>query len=160
MSKKTAVKTFFRDQIVPLVLAVLAGILYTISLRYFVFPAKVILTGTEGIAAATAYYFDSTLLFLILYAIFQTVLIIFGYLKVSRRFAIRSTLTVATVLVLIPVLPDLHFASPESENERMVLVLFGGIIGGLTKALALWNRGSTGDKTSSAPLSLNGCASR
>ena len=146
MSKRKAVKVFFRDQIVPLVLAVLAGILYTISLRYFVFPAKVILTGTEGIAAATAYYFDSTLLFLILYAIFQTMLIIFGYLKVSRRFAIRSTLTVATVLVLIPVLPDLHFASPESENERMVLVLFGGIIGGLAKALALWNRGSTGDE--------------
>jgi len=144
--KRTAVKIFFRDHIVPLVLAVLAGILYTISLRYFVFPAKVILTGTEGIAAATAYYFDSTLLFLILYAIFQTLLIIFGYLKVSRRFAIRSTLTVATVLVLIPVLPDLHFASPESENERMVLVLFGGIIGGLAKALALWNRGSTGDE--------------
>ena len=53
MSKRTAVKVFFLDQVVPLVLAVLAGILYTISLRYFVFPAKVILTGTEGIAAAT-----------------------------------------------------------------------------------------------------------
>ncbi|MBD1400009.1 hypothetical protein [Pelovirga terrestris] len=53
--KKRGVKIFFRDQIVPLVLAVLTGILYTISLRYFVFPAKGILTGTEGIAAATAY---------------------------------------------------------------------------------------------------------
>ncbi len=43
-------------------------------------------------------------------------------------------------------LPDLHFASPESENERMVLVPFGGIIGGLAKTLDLWNRGSTGDE--------------
>ncbi|MFO7576914.1 MAG: YitT family protein [Pelovirga sp.] len=146
MSKRAALKIFLRDQILPLILAVIAGVLYTISLRYFVFPAKVILTGTEGIAAATAYYFDSTLMFLILYAIFQSILIVFGYIKVSRRFAIRSTLTVATVLVLLPLLPDLHFAAPEPENERMVLVLFGGILGGLAKALALWNRGSTGDE--------------
>jgi hypothetical protein len=38
-----------------------AGALYAIALKYFVLPSKVILTGTEGIASALSYYFDSFL---------------------------------------------------------------------------------------------------
>jgi uncharacterized membrane-anchored protein YitT (DUF2179 family) len=123
-----------------------AGLLYAIALKYFIFPAKVILTGTEGIAAALAYYYDSSSLFLILYAVFQALLIGFAWNKISRTFAIRTLLTVATVIATLPALPELQFASPESSNERMLLVLFGGILAGLAKALSLRSRGSTGDE--------------
>ena len=51
-----------------------AGALYAIALKYFVLPSKVILTGTEGIATALSYYFDSYWLFIILYLIFQRIL--------------------------------------------------------------------------------------
>ena len=49
----------------------IAGVLYAMALKYFVLPSKVILTGTEGIASALSYYFDSYPLFIGLYLIFQ-----------------------------------------------------------------------------------------
>ncbi len=67
-----------------------AGLLYAVALKYFVFPAKVILTGFEGIAAATAYFHDQPWLFLLIYAISQAILIIFAFAKISRAFVFRT----------------------------------------------------------------------
>ncbi len=123
-----------------------AGLLYAVALKYFVFPAKVILTGFEGIAAATAYFHDQPWLFLLIYAISQAILIIFAFAKISRTFAFRTTLTVAAVITGLWIFPPLEFASPEPQNERILLVLFGGILAGLAKAASLRLRGSTGDE--------------
>lgn len=124
----------------------LSGILYAIALNYFVLPTKVVLTGTEGIAAALSYYFESHWLFIGLYLAFQSVLLGFAYLRVSPVFAFRSFLVVLTVVVLLAVLPEMRFADPEPQNERIILVLFGGLIAGVAKALAFTRRGSTGDE--------------
>ncbi len=123
-----------------------AGLVYACALKYFVFPAKVILTGFEGLAAATAYFFEIEWLFLVLYGIAQAILIAFAFAKISRTFAFRTMLTVAAVIIGLSFLPQLEFASPESQNERILLVLFGGILAGLAKAAALRLRGSTGDE--------------
>jgi uncharacterized membrane-anchored protein YitT (DUF2179 family) len=122
------------------------GLIYAVALKYFVLPAKVILTGTEGIAAALSYYFDSYWLFIALYAVFQVLLLAFAFIKVSRRFAIRSFITVVTVITLLTLLPEMHFAQPEPQNERIILVLFGGILAGVAKALAFKGQGSTADE--------------
>ena len=124
----------------------MAGLLYAVALKYFVFPSKIILTGFEGLAAATAYYFETNSLFLIIYAISQAALIAFAFFKISRAFAFRTLLTVGMVVLGLSLLPELEFANPESSNERIILVLFGGILAGLAKALALRLRGSTGDE--------------
>lgn len=121
-----------------------AGLLYAVALKYFVFPAKVILTGFEGIAAALAYYFESNSLFLILYGISQALLVGFAFRKISRTFAIRTSLTVGMVMLALPLLPEMTMA--DSHQERLILVLFGGILSGLAKAMALRLRGSTGDE--------------
>ncbi len=123
-----------------------AGIVYAIAFKYFVFPSGIILTGTEGIAVSIAYYFDKTFIFILLYALFQIMLITFAYKKISRGFAIRSAIVVSTVVVLLLVLPEMSFADPAPQNERITLVLFGGIIAGFAKAIAFKNRGSTGDE--------------
>lgn len=123
-----------------------AGLLYAVALKYFVFPAKVILTGFEGIAAATAYFHDQPWLFLLIYAISQAILIIFAFAKISKTFAFRTMLTVGAVIAGLSILPPLEFASPEPQNERILLVLFGGILAGLAKAASLRLRGSTGDE--------------
>lgn len=123
-----------------------AGLLYAIALKYFVLPAKVILTGFEGIAAATAYFFDRPVYFLVIYAIAQALLTIFAFAGISRVFAFRTLLTVGTVIGALTVLPEMEFASPEPQNERILLVLFGGILAGFAKAIALRLRGSTGDE--------------
>jgi len=123
----------------------LAGLLYAVALKYFVFPSKVILTGFEGVAAATAYYFNKESLFLVLYGISQVLLVAFAYLKISRAFALRTLVTVGAVMIALPLMPDLQFADP-SGSERVILVLFGGILSGLAKALSLCLRGSTGDE--------------
>ena len=125
---------------------VTGGMIYAMAFKYFVLPAKVILTGTEGIAASLSYYFDSYWLFIGLYAAFQSMLLVFAVVKVSRRFAMRSLLVVATVVLLLALLPDLHFAAPEPEHERIILVLFGGMLAGVAKALAFKGQGSTADE--------------
>ncbi len=127
-------------------LLVVAGVLYACALKYFVFPAKVILTGTEGIAVALSYFFEQEWLFLVLYAIFQCILLGFAYIKVSRRFAARSALVIGVVIFLLMWLPPFEFADPEPRNERILLVIFGGLIAGISKALAFQRRGSTGDE--------------
>lgn len=124
----------------------LAGGLYAVALKYFVFPSKIILTGFEGVAAATGYYFESDSMFLILYGISQAILIAFAFFKISRVFAFRTLLTVGAVMAGVALLPELRFANPDSGNERIILVLFAGIISGLAKALSLRLRGSTGDE--------------
>ncbi len=125
---------------------VVAGTLYAIALKYFVLPSKVVLTGTEGIATALSYYFDSYLLFIVLYIAFQTALLSFGFWKVGKVFAQRSLVVVVTVVLGLLVLPELRFAQPEPQNERIILVLFGGILAGVAKAIAFKNRGSSGDE--------------
>jgi len=125
---------------------VFAGVLYAIALKYFIFPAGVILTGSEGIASALSYYFESTTVFLILYTIFQTILLSFAYKKISKTFARRSLIVVISVILGLLLLPELQIAQPEPQNERMILVLFGGLLVGVSKAIAFKNRGSTGDE--------------
>ncbi|MBI1314154.1 DUF2179 domain-containing protein [bacterium] len=127
-------------------LIVLSGVLYAIALKYFVLPSKVILTGTEGIATALSYYFESYWLFIALYLIFQLALHAFAFARVSRVFAQRSLVVVSTVVFALLVLPEMRFADPEPQNERIILVLFGGILSGAAKALAFTHRGSTGDE--------------
>lgn len=127
-------------------LILLAGLLYAIALKYFVLPSKVILTGTEGIATALSYYFESYWLFIGLYLLFQSVLLVFAFARVSRVFAQRSLVVVSTVVVGLALLPELQFAQPEPQNERILLVLFGGLLAGAAKALAFTRRGSTGDE--------------
>lgn len=128
------------------VLIVTAALLYAIALKYFVLPSQIILTGTEGVAAALSYYFESDWLFIVLYLLFQSALLTFAFLKVSRVFALRSLVVVVTVAIALAALPELRFAGPEPENERIILVLFGGLLAGAAKALAFRHRGSTGDE--------------
>ena len=123
-----------------------AGIMYAIALKYFVIPAEVILTGSEGIAVSISYYLDSTAVFIVLYAVFQSMLLTFAYRKISKLFAIRSLIVVMTVILSLLLLPDFQITQPGAYNERIMLVLFGGILAGASKALAFKNRGSTGDE--------------
>lgn len=124
----------------------LSGLIYAAALKYFVLPSQVILTGMEGVAAALSYYFSDYRLFILLYTIFHAVLLIFAFAKVSKRFAFRSLLIVTTVILALSFLPEFLFAQPEPQNERILLVLFGGLLAGLAKAIAFRSQGSTGDE--------------
>ncbi len=125
---------------------IFAGVLYATAIKYFVFPSKVIMTGTEGISIATAYFFDSKWLFIALYSFFQSILVIFAFVKIGFRFAFRSLLVVCSVVVLLSVLPEFQFANPEPQNERIILVIFGGILAGIAKAIAFRYSASTADE--------------
>ena len=139
-------KKHFAQSLMDYGILLFAGLLYAIALKYFVLPSRVVLTGTEGISAALSYYFESDSLFIILYMAFQVVLISFAFVKVSKVFALRSLVVVMMVTVMLTVLPVLEFASPEPQNERIILVIFGGLIAGWAKAMAFRHRGSTGDE--------------
>ncbi|MFI4913251.1 MAG: YitT family protein [Sedimentisphaeraceae bacterium JB056] len=128
------------------IFCVLAGVIYAVAIKYFIFPSKVIMTGTEGISIATAYFFESQNLFTLLYLTFQSLFIIFAFHKIGRRFAVRTMLVIGSVVGLLAVLPEYQFASPEPQNERIILVIFGGILAGLAKAIAFRYSASTGDE--------------
>ncbi|MDP0490345.1 MAG: YitT family protein [Verrucomicrobiota bacterium JB023] len=123
-----------------------AGLIYACALKYFVLPSKVILTGTEGIATALSYYFESYHLFIGLYLIFQLILVSFAWVKIGRIFAARSLLVVIVVVSALTFFPEFSFAQPEPQNERIILVIFGGLLAGVAKAIAFRSRGSTGDE--------------
>lgn len=135
-----------RQRLKDYIIIISGGSIYAIALKYFVLPSKVILTGTEGIAASLSYYYSSYWLFIGLYVVFQSILLAFAFAKVSRVFALRSLVTVGTVILFLALLPEFRFAQPEPQNERIILVLFGGLLAGVAKALAFRNRGSTGDE--------------
>ncbi|MFA5069325.1 MAG: YitT family protein [Candidatus Omnitrophota bacterium] len=136
----------FLENVSGCFLSVFAGVLYAIAIKYFVFPSRVIMTGTEGISIATAYFFDNQKVFIWLYLFFQTALIIFAFRKISFRFAFRTTLVIGSVVGLLSILPEYQFASPEPQNERIMLVIFGGILAGIAKAIAFRYSSSTGDE--------------
>ena len=127
-------------------LCLFAGALYAAAIKYFVFPSRVIMTGTEGIAIATAYFFDNQHLFIWMYLAFQSALILFAFRKISARFAFRTALVIGAVVGILKILPEYQFASPESQNERIILVVFGGILAGIAKAIAFRYGASTGDE--------------
>ena len=104
------------------------------------------MTGTEGISIATAYFFESQKLFIWLYLVFQFSLIVFAFRKIGSRFAIRTMFVIGSVVGMLAILPDYQFASPEPQNERIILVIFGGILAGLAKAIAFRYSASTGDE--------------
>jgi uncharacterized membrane-anchored protein YitT (DUF2179 family) len=130
----------------PYVYLFIAGLTYAAALKYFVFPALVILTGSEGIAVSLSYFFENETLFIVLYLVFQSILLAFGFLKVSWRFSLRSLCVVATVVLMLSLLPAFEFAEPGATEERILLVLFGGILAGVAKALAFRCGGSTADE--------------
>ena len=125
---------------------IFAGVLYAAAIKYFIFPSRIIMTGTEGISIVTAYFFDNDKLFILMYSFFQTILLIFAFLKIGVRFAFRSLLVVLSVITLLSVLPEYEFASPEPQNERIILVIFGGILAGIAKAIAFRYSASTADE--------------
>lgn len=135
-----------RQKLLNYVFILASGILYAIALKYFVLPSKVILTGTEGVASALSYYFDNYWLFIILYLVFQLLMLIFSFFKVGKTFTLRSLFVVITVVCSLAFLPELQFAQPEPQNERIILVIFGGLLAGTAKAIAFRNQGSTGDE--------------
>jgi uncharacterized membrane-anchored protein YitT (DUF2179 family) len=127
-------------------LSIFAGSLYAVAIKYFVFPSRVIMTGTEGISIAAAYFFDNQTIFIWMYLFFQAALIMFAFRKIGFRFAFRTALVIGSVVGLLIVLPEYQFASPEPQDERIILVIFGGILAGIAKAIAFRYGSSTGDE--------------
>ncbi len=123
---------------------ILAGAIYAAAIKYFLFPSHVIMTGTEGIAISTAHFFGNKSLFIWLYVIFQSILIIFAFLKIGWHFAFKTLLVVGSVVGLLTILPEYQFARP--QGERIILVIFGGILAGIAKAIAFRKGSSTGDE--------------
>lgn len=123
-----------------------ASFFYAVAIKYFIMPSQVILTGFEGVALSISYFLEDARIFIILYLIFQFILLLFAFFVISRSFALRTGALVLIVVSTLPFLPAMTFASPGSQDERIILVIFGGLIAGAAKALAFKNRGSTGDE--------------
>ena len=139
-------KKYFNSRFNCYFLCFVSGFLYAVAIKYFIFPSKVIMTGTEGLAISTAYYFNNENIFPWLYAGFQICLLLFAFIKIGGRFALRTSVVIAVVILFLNILPEFTFANPEPTNERILLVIFGGILAGFAKAIAFRQNASTGDE--------------
>jgi len=137
---------FLPKQVVNLFMIAIASLMYAVAIKYFVIPSKVILTGFEGIGLSLAYYLDDISIFLYIYIFFQCSLLIFSLLVLSKRFAFHTGVLVLGVVTMLPLFPEFSFVTSDTGDERMILVLFGGLIAGAAKALAFKHKGSTGDE--------------
>ena len=67
-------------------------------------------------------------------------------MKLGFIFAFRTSFVVGFILLFLHFLPEYQFANPEPQNERILLVIFGGILAGLGKAISFRAGASTGDE--------------
>ena len=132
-------KYFLRD----IFFAIAAGVLSAININTFVNAGNLVPGGFSGLSLLLvrigAKFFDVNLNYSILYLLFNipSTLLVFRY--VSKRFTIISLFHIATVSLMVQVVPKF-----EITNDLLLISVFGGIISGLAGTLVLRGNGCAG----------------
>lgn len=126
-----------------LVLVVLSATMASIAIHGFVNPANLYPSGFVGISKLTAEiiyrFLHIHIPYLYLYFAIQLILTLLVWRLIGKRFAVLTTIQFTIVSLSGLVVPDFQLV-----NDRILLVLFGGIISGISSILALRARASGG----------------
>lgn len=135
----TETKEFLKS----LLLVVFSALTASISIHGFVNPANLYPAGFVGIAKLVteilAKYFNIHIQYLLLYLVIQIVLTILVMKYIGKRFAILTTIQFTIVSLSDLFIPNFHIV-----DDRILLVLFGGMITGISSILALKAKASGG----------------
>ena len=131
----------------------LAGILNAVSMFTFLNPATLIPGGFSGLSASVSHVlvavvpsigpdsFDSIMS--IAYFVFNVPLLICALIFLRGDFTFKTIwATIVSTLVLGFLPPYLKF--PDAQNSRIICVIFGGILIGVSMYMAYANNGSNG----------------
>lgn len=126
-----------------LLLVILSSIAASIAIHGFINPANLYPSGFVGMSKLAAdillKYFNIQIQYLLLYFIIQIILTLLVSKFIGKRFAILTTIQFTILSLSGLVLPDFYVV-----DDRMLLVIFGGIIQGVSSILALKAKASGG----------------
>lgn len=122
---------------------VISAFLSSFALKVFVTQAHLVSSGITGlvllIEKEVETFFSMTISFGILYFVINTLILLFVYKHLGKKFVTFSLLHVVLTSLFVEVIPNIHLT-----NDIMLLSIFGGIINGLGISLALKLGGSSG----------------
>ena len=142
----------WKKNILCVVMVTISTIIYCFGVTWFLGPANLFSGGVTGIAQLIAALLDKagisfmTQYLGIIVLLLNIPILIFGWKKVSKRFAICSVISIAIQTVLLnDVIPmiDLGINQPQSM-DMLLLAFIGGFVCGVGSALALRYGTSTG----------------
>ena len=139
IDKKIEKKESLKRQAILFIALLISAVLYNL----FILPLNLVVNGTSGIATITKYYYDidPALMMFILYAFFTVI----SYLYLGKE----KTRVILLITIIYPILVKL--TSPLStflpdDADTIMVVLFAGIIGGISNGLIYkigYNTGGT-----------------
>lgn len=132
-----------RDFLKSLVLVFLSSLLYSFAIHGFINPANLFPAGFVGISklisALLAKFFNIDIPYLFLYLFLQLLLTLLVMRLIGKRFAILTTIQFTLVSLSGFLIQDFHIV-----NDRILMVLFGGTLTGISSILALKANASGG----------------
>ena len=154
-NKKSLVKPLsneWKKNILCVVMVTISTVIYCFGVRWFLEPAHLFSGGVTGIAQLIAALLElagSTFMskYLgVIVLILNVPVLIFGWKKVSKRFAVCSVISIAIQTILLnDVIPMIDLGINQPETMDMLLLSFiGGFVCGVGSALALRYGTSTG----------------
>ncbi len=143
-------KAFIRS----LIFVVLSSLVSSVAIHGFVNPANLFPAGFLGISKLLGEilnrYLHIQIPYLILYFILQIILTLIVIRLIGKRFAILTTIQFTIVSLSSFVIPDFQIV-----DDRVLLVLFGGMLAGVSIILALKGNASSGGTDYIAIFSQN-----
>jgi uncharacterized membrane-anchored protein YitT (DUF2179 family) len=142
----------WKKNIICVVMVTISTIIYCFGVTWFLGPANLFSGGVTGIAQLIAALLDKagisfmTQYLGVIVLLLNIPILIFGWKKVSKRFAICSVISIAIQTVLLnDVIPMIDLGINQPQTMDMLLLAFiGGFVCGVGSALALRYGTSTG----------------
>ncbi|MCY0897017.1 MAG: YitT family protein [Alicyclobacillaceae bacterium] len=128
------------DFIWRVVIVLMGDLAGSISVNNFLVPAHILSGGLTGIAQILHHYF----IFLpigTLYFLFNIPLFLLGYRFLGRRFVVLTAIGIVGFSLATDLI-HLHFRTP--HHDLLLMSLYGGVLGGISSALAIRVGGSMG----------------
>ncbi len=126
-----------------LLLVVLSAILASVSIHGFINPAQLYPAGFVGISKLIAeiieMQFNISIPYLLLYFSIQLILTLLVFKYIGKRFAVLTTIQFTLVSLSGFVISDFQLV-----DDKILLVLFGGMLSGVSAILALKAKASGG----------------
>lgn len=126
---------------------VVSAVIYAFTMHYFVFPNEFTNGGVTGITAMINYLIRTDKLSGVINLAFNVPLIIVSFVYLSREFAVKTTvhiILVSSFMELFAMTGVGRYQANGDVGRSILATLYGGCLAGISLALVLGIRGSSG----------------
>lgn len=127
----------FRQWVFPIVVIIVGAALVAASFNLFLIPRQILSGGLSGISMIVGYFTGWNIAFL--YLLLNLPVIIWGLMKIGRKFIVLSVIAVIFTSWFMHVIPEFAVA----QNDILAAVT-GGVLVGVGSGISMRAGGSTG----------------